>query len=425
MLSLLLKNLQRIEAIKDGLMAKAKKKAKPVKAKKPAKKVKKTAATKKPAKKATKATAKPAAKPARKTQQTKQAKAPVKKAAKGKKTKDDKPTKEQSTVETVVAESPKTKNSTKSTPTPIPARPKQVSQPATPQPKPKLVTPKKPEMPVLKIILCGPHSVYWIPNDTKIATELLDQGIHKDEHEQAKQFKVPQRRDEFLRARWLYHRVSKVKDALAREESGLPKWPQDVIGSISHKDGHVMFAKVDTNSHYGLGIDVEKLSKVKREFEEKICNRDESAIVDRVEALARMSREEVLALIFSFKESIYKTHFPMGKIPFGFMDAEITEIAYERREIIARLKKQTSPRSPVDHLVLGFYNFIEHGGEKYVVTVAEERKPLVIDNDLKPKTKVANTSKEDEEEEESDADDSDDELNAPTLTEDDSDELAP
>lgn len=155
-----------------------------------------------------------------------------------------------------------------------------------------------------------------------------------------------------------------------------------------------MFAKADTATHYGLGIDVEKLSKVRREFEEKICNEAESLIVDRVEALARMSREEVLALIFSFKESIFKTHYPMGKVHFGFHDAEITEIAYERREIMARMNKQTSPRSPVDHQILGFYNFVDYGGERYIVSVAEERKPLVIDNDLKPKSKGAGSPKE-------------------------------
>jgi len=239
--------------------------------------------------------------------------------------------------------------------------------------------PDIPTAPVLKVILCGPHSIYWVPSDATIHPIFMESGIHPKETEIADSIQVPKRRDEFLRARWLARRVLKYRDPLLRKSSGEPSWPKETIGSISHKDGEVTFCSVPTETHYGLGIDLEKISKVSPGIESKICNAEESLIVDRVEALAKMKRAEVIALIFSFKESIFKTHFPMGQKHFGFEDATITEIAFERRELTARMNVKTSSRTPIGHEVLGFYNWFSHNGEKFVVSVAEERKPMNLE----------------------------------------------
>lgn len=248
-------------------------------------------------------------------------------------------------------------------------------------PKPTIST--KPGMPVLKIVLCGPHSVYWIPKDTDIPQNLFLEGLHAKEQEMAKEFKAPTRKQEFLRARWLFRRVIKVKEPLLKAKTGEPLWPQGFLGSISHKDGHVLFCKASTDSHHCLGMDIEKVNKVSEHLESKICTPEEGAIIDRVSALARYKRQEVLALIFSFKEAIFKTHFPTGKKNFSFHDVTITDIAYDRREIFARMNIDTSPHSSKGHVTMGFYNWIDCAGEKFVVVVAEERKPMAIDPSLK------------------------------------------
>lgn len=253
--------------------------------------------------------------------------------------------------------------------------------PVSKKQKPTVST--KPAMPVLKVVLCGPHSVHWLPIDTAVHPLLMEEGLHKDEVELGKKMKAPLRKQEFLRARWLSRRMLKIKEPLLKDEHGAPIWPPNILGSISHKDGHVVVVKVSQDTHHAVGLDIEKLSKVNEAIETKICNEDERGMIDRVAALARMSRRDVLALIFAFKESVYKTHFPTGKTQFGFLDATITEIAYDRREIFARMNIDTSPHSKAGHVTIGFYNWIDYGGEKYVVVVAEERKPLVIDQNLK------------------------------------------
>jgi 4'-phosphopantetheinyl transferase EntD len=276
----------------------------------------------------------------------------------------------------VVAKAPQKKNSVSDKPVTVQVKVK-------PGKKPKPTISQRPSMPVLKVVLCGPHSVHWIPADTVIDPLLMDEGIHPAEVELSKANKVPLRRQEFLRARWLCRRMTKVKEPLLKGPNGEALWPPTVIGSISHKDGHVIAVKVSMDTHNSIGVDLEKVSKVSDQIEAKICNEDESAIVDRVAALGRMPRKDVLALIFSFKESIFKAHFPIGQMHFGFHDVTITEIAYDRREIFARMNRDTSKHSKSGHVTIGFYNWIDYASERYVVVVADERKPLVIDPSLK------------------------------------------
>jgi len=341
------------------------------KKKKPPVKAKKSKKKKTVAKKQKKATKKAKAKPKKNTKKTiKKIKAKVK----------VKPT---SKAPSKTPSKTKAKAATKTKPVTKKQHPKKKAKPKRAVKKHRKLemknAPNLPTAPVLKVILCGPHSIYWIPSDSAIHQIFMDSGIHPKEIEISQSIQVPKRRNEFLRARWLARRVLKYRDPLLKKNSGEPAWPNEVIGSISHKDGEVTFCSVPTETHYGLGIDLEKISKVSQGIESKICNAEESLIIDRVEALAKMKRSEVVALIFSFKESIFKTHFPMGQTHFGFEDATITEIAYDRREITARMNVKTSSRTPVGHEVLGFYNWFTHNDEKFVVSVAEERKPLVIE----------------------------------------------
>src|SRR5437868_3697728 len=104
--------------------------------------------------------------------------------------------------------------------------------------------PQKYAVPTTKIILSGPHSVHWIPNDTEVSADYIKQKVHAGELTYAKTIKVKARRDEFVRGRLLFHKVTKINEPLLKAASGEPKWPENIVASISHKEGHVMFCNV-------------------------------------------------------------------------------------------------------------------------------------------------------------------------------------
>jgi 4'-phosphopantetheinyl transferase EntD len=233
--------------------------------------------------------------------------------------------------------------------------------------------------PTIKIVLCGPHTIYWVPDDIKLEGDILKDKLHPEEIKLSAKTKAKPRKDEFLRARWLFHKVTKSPEPLLRNAGGDPKWPANMLGSISHKDGHVMYTRVSPETHYSIGLDVEKLKKVKAAFQDKICDAEEAAILDRILVDPKLNREDLLALFFSVKESIYKAHYPLGKKHFGFHDATVIAVDLERREVKVRLNIKSSNETPKGHICTGYYNWTDYKGEKFVITTVEERKPIVME----------------------------------------------
>src|SRR5690606_8669511 len=95
-----------------------------------------------------------------------------------------------------------------------------------PQPKTKLKTDPIASVPTIKIILCGPHTVYWVAKNTKINADHFKAMLHEKELAQAKKFTAKSRKEEFLRGRWLYHKTIRNADALLPGQQGMPKWPE-------------------------------------------------------------------------------------------------------------------------------------------------------------------------------------------------------
>jgi len=97
-----------------------------------------------------------------------------------------------------------------------------------------------------------------------------------------------------------------------------PQWPADVVGSITHSGGYC--AAAVAHGHYcaGIGIDVEATGRVGDELAAAVCSRSELAALDK-----SGSRAELLTLIFSAKESVFKAIFPRQRLFVEFNDVEI------------------------------------------------------------------------------------------------------
>ena len=128
--------------------------------------------------------------------------------------------------------------------------------------------------------------------------------------------------------------------AIGRGPGGGPLWPPGVVGAISHA-GDLAIAVVGRRSDYaGLGVDVEELSRGPSPRAARlICRPTEMDWAD-VE-----SGTERLAMLFSAKEAVFKTLYPIEQVWLGFADAELTWRP-ERCVFEAQVLKRVGDRYP-------------------------------------------------------------------------------
>lgn len=135
---------------------------------------------------------------------------------------------------------------------------------------------------------------------------------------------------------------------------------------MSHKDGHVALAISDSVDVLGLGIDIETCGKVKKYLENRIITSSEKKVLDMFSGV--LEREDLLALVFSFKESIFKSIFPLGRKMFYFHDAQLEDIDLSQGVIRARLDCDASCQTPRGTLLEGHFIHRVENKQNYVIT---------------------------------------------------------
>jgi enterobactin synthetase component D len=184
--------------------------------------------------------------------------------------------------------------------------------------------------------------------------------LHPLEWEQSLTFKHLQRRLEFLGGRWLAHHDIPLNLPIIRSQNGEPQWPLYYRGSISHKIGTVVTAVVSSEEFEGIGIDIESTDGCPLSLEAKICQKGESKLIDHL-VLANPNRGYWLSLIFAFKESIFKCHYPSGKVFFYFHDVSVVSIDAARGTILGQVKKNISMETSIGDTCLGQFKVINQG----------------------------------------------------------------
>lgn len=140
---------------------------------------------------------------------------------------------------------------------------------------------------------------------------------------------VPKRRLEFLAGRLSAHRALERAGYKGGAEIAIgqwraPVWPLGFTGSIAHAHGSAWAVVGPRHIYRGIGIDLEEIVM-------PATARDLSATVLRAEERerarpARLSDEQLLSLVFSAKESLYKCLQPITLARFGFLDAELVHL---------------------------------------------------------------------------------------------------
>ena len=105
-------------------------------------------------------------------------------------------------------------------------------------------------------------------------------------------------------------------------ERGAPRWPEGIVGSITHCDGYRAAAVAYADHVAAIGLDAEPADPLPR------------GVLDVISLPAERARLAVLAgewsavcwdrLLFSAKESVYKAWFPLTGRWLGFEDADVT-----------------------------------------------------------------------------------------------------
>ncbi|MBN1655907.1 MAG: 4'-phosphopantetheinyl transferase superfamily protein [Deltaproteobacteria bacterium] len=155
---------------------------------------------------------------------------------------------------------------------------------------------------------------------------------------------VPKRQAEFcavrICARRLLARLGFFDYPLLPNKDRSPRWPEGIIGSISHTNGYCAVVAAKAGALVGLGLDVEQDSPLKPELIRLICTERERNWLDNQ---PESDRCRLAKLIFCAKESAYKCQYPLSKAFVDFKQAELY-LDLETRKFRAIILKDLGER---------------------------------------------------------------------------------
>ncbi|MCO7254875.1 4'-phosphopantetheinyl transferase superfamily protein [Dickeya oryzae] len=152
---------------------------------------------------------------------------------------------------------------------------------------------------------------------------------------------VRKRQAEFLAGRFIA--VTALKSCgvecptIGIQSDRAPRWPTGYIGSISHTNGNVVAVVAKTQHHTAAGIDVERIMDCATLMQvlPSITVGDEW---HRIECQrGGLSVEQLGTLIFSAKESLFKTLNPVVNKFFDFTAAMLTQVRVKQRRFTIQL----------------------------------------------------------------------------------------
>lgn len=112
-----------------------------------------------------------------------------------------------------------------------------------------------------------------------------------------------------------------------------PVWPDNYLGSISHSDGLALAVVASRDQCQAMGVDIERM------LSKEVATPLFAQIMTRVEYAFGNQREVPLSewctLVFSAKETLFKTLYPLVGRYFDFLDAEVC--ALEQNCLILQL----------------------------------------------------------------------------------------
>lgn len=152
----------------------------------------------------------------------------------------------------------------------------------------------------------------------------------------------PNRKAEFLLGRVCAYKsyemlTGKELLSLDANKDRSPDWPPEVVGTISHSQHWIGAATALNSDLIGVGMDFEVMGRTKLELSKYIRSEGD------IKTHPLLSEEELLTVIFSCKETLYKALYPSVKKFFGFEDAAVVEIDLDKGIFIVELLVELNP----------------------------------------------------------------------------------
>ena len=146
------------------------------------------------------------------------------------------------------------------------------------------------------------------------------------------------------------------------DEDDVPRWPEGVVGSISHGAGFGFAAVAAADRYRGLGVDVERVVSTEQagRLGARVLNEREMNL--RQGSAGGLTEAEMFTLVFSAKESAYKALFPRYRQVLGFSDVELERRDGQEadRHGRVRLRARLDPEErDVAAPLVGWYAFSE------------------------------------------------------------------
>ena len=150
---------------------------------------------------------------------------------------------------------------------------------------------------------------------------------------------VESRRWEFatgrLLARSLLADLGHPDYELLRDEDRTPRWPETVVGSITHSAEQCLVAVGRASEFRGVGIDLEPDESTDSDIQRVVCRGPEH---DWVAAAGEAERGRRCRIVFSVKEAVYKAFYPRTRTFWNFQDVGVS-IDLEAESYRAELPK--------------------------------------------------------------------------------------
>ncbi|MFD8571757.1 4'-phosphopantetheinyl transferase [Streptomyces sp. NPDC059639] len=122
-------------------------------------------------------------------------------------------------------------------------------------------------------------------------------------------------------AREALHARGHAPAPLLPGERGAPRWPDGMVGSMTHCAGHRAVAVADAGEVAALGIDAEPHAALPEGVLDRIARSEELAALRTLSGPTPTAWDRVL---FSAKESVYKAWFPLVRRRLGWRDVSVT-----------------------------------------------------------------------------------------------------
>ena len=143
-------------------------------------------------------------------------------------------------------------------------------------------------------------------------------------------------------------------------DSGVPRFPQGFVGSISHSKDYALAAFSAAAEIKSIGVDVERIISPSRwkSIERRILTQKERSYLKQWSGNEN-EKMKVATLIFSTKESLYKMVYPLMYCSFGFGEAQLQSVDFEKKTYKIQLKSHREQVSPFNGVYGGYFHFIE------------------------------------------------------------------